>query len=374
MSTVPNQPPGTQSPPRAVRILLGLAIGAAGGLVFYFLQMPLPWMIGAMVFSTIAAAAGAPIAFSFRFRTLMIVVLGVMLGSAFTPDLLDHLGAWAVSIAVMLLYVLVGTLVVHRYFVLFGRYDGVTAYFAAAPGGLTEMVVAGAQYGGDDRLISLSHGTRILMIVMIVSFGFRLFGGYEPSGASTIGDPLLTLARFDLAVLAVSGIVGYLIVRPFKIPAGALVGPMLISAALHFFEVTSSRPPLELVAMAQIVIGSAIGARFAGTSHRTILRAIALSFGATVLLLGITALFAFLVAAATGLPIVQVLLGYSPGGIAEMSLIALSLGVDPAFVSTHHVARIFMIVLTAVPFFLLLGRFLGRHGRSPKVGPPDKQA
>jgi hypothetical protein len=374
MSTVPNQPPGTQSPPRAVRILLGLAIGAAGGLVFYFLQMPLPWMIGAMVFSTIAAAAGAPIAFSFRFRTLMIVVLGVMLGSAFTPDLLDHLGAWAVSIAVMLLYVLVGTLVVHRYFVLFGRYDGVTAYFAAAPGGLTEMVVAGAQYGGDDRLISLSHGTRILMIVMIVSFGFRLFGGYEPSGASTIGDPLLTLARFDLAVLAVSGIVGYLIVRPFKIPAGALVGPMLISAALHFFEVTSSRPPLELVAMAQIVIGSAIGARFAGTSHHTILRAIALSFGATVLLLGITALFAFLVAAATGLPIVQVLLGYSPGGIAEMSLIALSLGVDPAFVSTHHVARIFMIVLTAVPFFLLLGRFLGRHGRSPKVGPPDKQA
>jgi hypothetical protein len=374
MSTVPNQPPGTQSPPRVVRILLGLAIGAAGGLVFYFLHMPLPWMIGAMVFSTIAAAAGAPIAFSFRLRTLMIVVLGVMLGSAFTPDLLEHLGAWAISIAVMLLYVLIGTLVVHRYFILFGRYDGVTAYFAAAPGGLTEMVVAGAQYGGDDRLISLSHGTRILMIVMIVSFGFRLFGGYQPSGASTIGEPLLTLARFDLAVLAVSGVVGYLIVKPFRIPAGVLVGPMLISAALHFFEVTSSRPPLELIALAQIVIGSAIGARFAGTSHRTILRAIALSVGATVLLLGITALFAFLVAAATGLPIVQVLLGYSPGGIAEMSLIALSLGVDPAFVSSHHVARIFMIVLTAVPFFLLLGRFLGRRGRSPKVGPPDKQA
>ncbi|MEX2199875.1 MAG: AbrB family transcriptional regulator [Dongiaceae bacterium] len=374
MNPDPNAQPGAQSPSRAPRIAMGLAIGAAGGLVFYFLHMPLPWMIGAMVFSTIAAAAGAPIAFSFRLRSLMIVVLGVMLGSAFTPDLLEHLGAWAISIAIMLLYVLIGTLVLHRYFILFGRYDGVTAYFAAAPGGLTEMVVAGAQYGGDDRLISLSHGTRILMIVLIVSFGFRLFGGYQPSGASTIGEPLLTLARFDLAILAVSGVVGYLIVKPFKIPAGVLVGPMLISAALHFFEVTSSRPPLELVAIAQIVIGSAIGARFAGTSHRTILRAIALSFGATVLLLGITALFAFLVAAATGLPIVQVLLGYSPGGIAEMSLIALSLGVDPAFVSTHHVARIFMIVLTAVPFFLLLGRFLGRRGRSPKVGPPDKPA
>lgn len=374
MSTVPNQPPGTQSPPRAVRILLGLFIGATGGLLFYLLHMPLPWMIGAMVFSTIAAAAGAPIAFSFRLRTLMIVVLGVMLGSAFTPDLLAHIGAWTVSIGVMLLYVPVSTLIVHRYFVQVGRYDSVTAYFAAAPGGLTEMVVAGAQHGGDDRIVSLSHGTRILMIVLIVSFGFRLFGGYQPSGASTIGEPLLTLAPFDLAVLAAAGLVGYLIVKPFKVPAGALVGPMLISAALHFFEVTASRPPLELVAAAQIVIGSAIGARFAGTSHRTILRAIVLSFGATVLLLGITALFAFGVAAITGLPIVQVLLGYAPGGIAEMSLIALSLGVDPAFVSTHHVARIFMIVLTAVPFFLLLGRFGRYRDRNRPVGPPDEQA
>ncbi|MDZ4737400.1 MAG: AbrB family transcriptional regulator [Rhodospirillaceae bacterium] len=374
MSTVPNQTPGAQSPPRAFRILLGLFIGATGGLLFYLLHMPLPWMIGAMVFSTIAAAAGAPIAFSFRLRTLMIVVLGVMLGSAFTPDLLAHIGAWTVSIVVMLLYVPVSTAIVHRYFVRVGRYDNVTAYFSAAPGGLTEMVVAGAQYGGDDRMISLSHGTRILMIVLIVSFGFRLFGGYQPSGASTIGEPLLTLAPFDLAVLAAAGLVGYLIVKPFKVPAGALVGPMLISAALHFFEVTSSRPPLELVAAAQIVIGSAIGARFAGTSHRTILRAIALSFGATVLLLGITALFAFGVAAITGLPIVQVLLGYAPGGIAEMSLIALSLGVDPAFVSTHHVARIFMIVLTAVPFFLLLGRIGRYRDRNRPVGPPDEQA
>ena len=53
-------------PPRIVRILLGLAIGTAGGLCFYNFKLPLPWMIGAMVFTTVASAAGLPLAFSDR--------------------------------------------------------------------------------------------------------------------------------------------------------------------------------------------------------------------------------------------------------------------------------------------------------------------
>ena len=131
---------------------------------------------------------------------------------------------------------------------------------------------------------------------------------------------------------------------------------MILSAILHFAGVTASRPPVELVAAAQVVLGSAIGSRFAGTPPRTIGRALVLSIGATTLLLAITAGFAVLISHLLGLPQTQVLLAYSPGGIAEMSLIALSLGVDPAFVSTHHVARIFMIVMIAAPVFRLLAR------------------
>jgi membrane AbrB-like protein len=260
----------------------------------------------------------------------------------------------------MLGYVLIATVVVQTYLVRVGGYDRTTAFFAAAPGGLTEMILTGGQLGGDEKLISLSHGIRILLIAIFVSFGFRLFGDYHPTGAGTVGEPLLSIAPLDLALLAAAGVAGYFAAKPLRLAAGVLLGPMILSAVLHFAGVTASRPPVELVAAAQVVLGSSIGSRFSGTPRKTIGRALLLSLGATAILLTITAGFAMLISALLGLPETQVLLAYSPGGIAEMSLIALSLGVDPAFVSTHHVARIFMIVMIAAPVFRLLNRALSK--------------
>src|SRR5690606_24377148 len=108
--------------------------------------------------------------------------------------------------------------------------------------------------------------------------------------------------------------------------AYALVGPMFLSAALHMAGITASKPPQELVTLAQIVIGSMIGARFAGLAFGLVLRGILLAAGATALLLAIAALFGLLVAWSAELPFSSTLLAFAPGGLAEMSLIALALG------------------------------------------------
>ena len=49
-------------------------------------------------------------------------------------------------------------------------------------------------------------------------------------------------------------------------------------------------------------------------------------------------------------------MGYAPGGLAEMSLIALSLGIETAFVATHHVIRIGLIVVVAPLVFTRIRR------------------
>ena len=46
-----------------------------------------------------------------------------------------------------------------------------------------------------------------------------------------------------------------------------------------------------------------------------------------------------------------------------MSLIALAMGADPAFVVTHHGVRVFLVVLIALPAFAWLQR-TGRLGLS----------
>jgi hypothetical protein len=130
---------------------------------------------------------------------------------------------------------------------------------------------------------------------------------------------------------------------------------MLASAAVHIAGVTASAPPMELVAVAQVTIGSAIGARFAGAPLKWVLKIIAASIGSTSLMLGATVGFALWLAPLSGIPFAPVVLAFSPGGLAEMSLIALALGVETAFVATHHVARIGMIVIFAPLVFRKLG-------------------
>ena len=52
------------------------------------------------------------------------------------------------------------------------------------------------------------------------------------------------------------------------------------------------------------------------------------------------------------------MLAYAPGGLAEMSLVALALGADAAFVSIHHIARIVLIIAFAPMIFLAARRWL----------------
>ena len=55
-------------------------------------------------------------------------------------------------------------------------------------------------------------------------------------------------------------------------------------------------------------------------------------------------LFAALLGPLTGTPLAAGVLAYSPGGLTEMSLLALAMGQDVAFVSTMHIARIVMVI------------------------------
>ena len=70
----------------------------------------------------------------------------------------------------------------------------------------------------------------------------------------------------------------------WSLPAAAVLGPMLFSAALHMTGVTDAKPPVELIAAAQVVVGTTIGCRFAGVKMALVARSIVASIGSTVIL------------------------------------------------------------------------------------------
>ncbi len=345
---------------RLAPLLLALAIGSLGGALAAWFGLPLAWMIGAMAATTLAAIAGAPVVLPMGLRSIMVAILGVMLGSGFTPDILERMTEWAVSLATLFVYVAVAGAASTFYFRRFGGYDRPTAFFSAMPGGLSEMILVGSELGGDGRIISLVHASRLLLVILILPFAFQLLLGYEAAARPAASPALEVMAPADFLILAACGAVGFFGAKALRLPAAAVVGPMVLSAALHLAGWTEAKPPVELVAAAQVVVGTSIGCRFAGVELSFISRTAVLAAGSTVILIAVTLAFAIALNAATDLPITALILAFAPGGLAEMSLIALAMSLDAAFVATHHIVRIFLIVVLAPVAF----RARARRGNS----------
>ena len=360
----PETPAAPPRKPNLQTTLLALTIGGLGGWIATLIAIPLPWMIGSMVAVTGGAMLKLPLALPNRMRSVMVVVLGVMLGSGFTPAILPQLGDWALSLSSLVLYVIVSGAVGIWYFRRICSYGPITSYFSAMPGGLSEMTVVGGEMGGDSRRISLTHAWRILTVIMTLPFMFQLWLAYDPATRPTVGLPITEVPLEDMALLTACAVAGFLAAKALRIPAAAIVGPMILSAVVHLAGWTTANPPQELIAIAQVVVGAAIGCRFAGIGLAFIGICIAAATGGTIILASIALLFAWMLNSLTGLSFPALFLAFAPGGLAEMSLIALSLSLDSAFVATHHIVRIFIIVVCAPLLFRLLQRFMGEpNGR-----------
>jgi hypothetical protein len=186
---------------------------------------------------------------------------------------------------------------------------------------------------------------------------FRVFGDLGTTVRTFGGSDIGTIGPTDVAILTGCAVVGYFTAQLVRIPAPHITGPMIFSATVHLAGFTEASPPAIIVAIAQIVLGSSIGARFIGLTFRDMGHIVRIGGIATVILLAIAVLFGLVLNALAGFPFTSLILAFSPGGLTEMSLIALTLDIDTAFVATHHIARISVIVIVVPIVFRLLVRF-----------------
>lgn len=336
-------------------LLVTVALGTAGGALFRWLTIPLPWMLGAVTFTTIAAMSGkVRIAMPRKLRAGFLTILGVLLGASFTPAIISRMHDWVWTTAGLAVWALVAGVGAYYYLRRFARFDKVTAFFAATPGGLAEMVLVGSQLGANVPTLALCHAVRVMLVVLAVPIWFRLEGLISPQQTRAMVG-LLDVAPADYAILAACAIGGSFLGNRLKLPAAGMLGPLLCSVAVHLAGLTDSQPPYVLTAAAQVVLGAAIGQRFAGTTLRSIAADAAHGTVATAIMLGFAILFAVAFSRMTGQSFAGLVLAFAPGGFAEMSLIALALSVDSAFVASHHLIRIILVVTLAPLLFRKVG-------------------
>ena len=324
-----------------------LLIGIVSGLVADYFGMPLPWMLGPMIGNTLAAITRVPLAAPVRMRPLVIPVIGVMLGSGFHPDILERAADWLATMIALPFFVICCSGLSYCFYRFVARYDHVTAVFSGMPGGLSEMLIMGTDAGGNERRIALAHASRILIIVTFVVLFYGSVLGISVGVADRTYIALIDVPVLEAAILIACAVVGTYAARLLKLPAPIMLGPMVLSALAHLTGLVESAPPTLLVYFAQLVIGTIIGCRFANVPSREIAGDLIRGSGAATMMIAVAVAFAQVITFVTGADIRQSFLAFSPGGLTEMSLLALAMGQDIVYVSVSHVVRITLVVFMA---------------------------
>lgn len=326
-----------------------LLIGAAGGAVFWQLGMPLAFLSG----SAAAVAAGAlgkvNVAIHAGLRDIFIVLLGIVLGSTVTPETLALLPRWPVTMAglaaAMLSIMWSGAYYLERVHGL----DRATARLASMPGALNFVMTLAIESSSDARRVAIIQIVRMTAILLLLPTAVTMLGGQPSAGFfQPAGD---VVKWIQLPFLIAAGFAGAGLFKRLGTPAPALFGGMLVSAMLYGTGTISTAMPQPVVFAMFVVLGSMIGSNFAGADMRLFLVTLVAGLGSLAVASLVALAWAAPLAWLVGLPVLQVWLGYAPGGVETTALLAMALGLDAAFVSSHHIMRVVILNLT-VPFWV----------------------
>ncbi|MCE0768444.1 AbrB family transcriptional regulator [Pseudonocardia kujensis] len=323
------------------------------------LGVPSPALFAGLAVGTVLALIGiGPARVARPATSAAQAVIGVVIGVLARPDTLSAVAAdW-----LPVLLVSVGTLVVSMAAgLLLGVQRGVsplTGMLALTAGGASGLVAITRELGGDERVVSVIQYLRVGMvtatmpIVAAAVFGAGHVGVGSDTGSAT-GPWYL-----GVALVVVCALVGIPVANRLHVPAGALLGPMVIALVLSLSGLTfAASPPTLLVDLAYAVIGWQAGLRFTRPALRTVLRVLPLATALILVIVAACAGLGLVLSATTGATLLDGYLATTPGGIYAVLATAISSGGDVTFVVAVQVLRVILMLLVA-PF---LARLVGRH-------------
>ncbi|UWQ22981.1 AbrB family transcriptional regulator [Jannaschia sp. W003] len=329
-----------------LRLLSTLAVSVVGVAAFHAASLPLPFLLGPLFACLAAALLGLRLAAWAPLTDAMRTILGVAVGASITPALVGQLPSMGLSLLLAPLFLLAAGVAGYPYLRRVCGFDPATSFYAAMPGGLQDMLLFGEEAGGDARALSLLHATRVLMIVTIVPA--LLVFAYDADLTLAPGAPARDYGAGQLAVMAAAGIAGWRIAKRVGLFGASILGPLILAAALSLAGVIAARPPAEAIQAAQFFIGIVVGVKYSGITLAEVRRFLVAGLGHAAILAALAAVFAEAVVLLGLAPPLDAILAFSPGGQAEMAVMAIVAGADVAYVIVHHVTRI-VLVITCAP-------------------------
>ena len=333
------------------KFLIVILISVPSAIVADFLHIPLAWMLGPMIATSIAALSGLKIIMPRIILSFILIFLGLYIGNYIDQNLINQIGQWFWTSLVMLGYIIISVIFVSKYLEKFSGYSRKTSIFSAAPGALGPLLILAEHEKSDLSKVATSHLIRLIIIITLFPFVVDNFS--KLSSNSVAEFDFLNQNHFNLLTLFVASIIFIQIFDKFKIPAPLLSGTLVACGILQIADVASYKLPDQSINFCLLILGASVGCRFADKSLNEVIRNSFHSFIATFFLIVLGIIAAIIAGYIVDKNFFTLLLSYCPGGIYEVAVIAIAFDLDPDFVSFHHIIRLLMI-LFIVPLILKL--------------------
>jgi hypothetical protein len=343
------------------RVVLTLLAAWTAAQLCLWLRTPIPWMLGPLLVTAMASVLGAPTRSAIYLRNGGQWVIGVALGLYFTPQVSALVVSlwWAVALTVvwaLALGAVFGLWLQRQHAADFAHLPPkawrATSYFASAIGGASEMTLLAERHGARTDLVAAAHSVRLVIVVLSVPFAMQ----WAQSHWGLQVDPLLlpgtrAAQGVSLLWLALVSAVGVGVMAWFKRTNPWFMGALLVSMGLALAGMSGTTLPTALTNAAQLVIGVSLGVRFQRDFIHVAPRWLASVALGTLAMMALSGGFGLFLAWATGLHPATLILGTSPGGIAEMAITAKVLQLGVPVVTAFQVFRLVAVLILVGPLF-----------------------
>jgi membrane AbrB-like protein len=325
------------------------------GLLAERVGLPAAWLIGPMLAALLLSIkrpvreAVPPLAY-----LAAQAVVGMALSASFEASSLAIVAHyWPVVLAavgsVLLLSLATGLLLAWV-----SHLDRATAFLGTIPGGAPGMVAMSDDLHAEAPLVAFMQYARLILVGLSASLLARFVlapAGMSgiPGAAELAGDqvsgPVVNNWLLEYALTAGATMVGAWAGLRFSLPAGALVGPVIMGVGLGVLGIPHGIWPAGVLPVAYALIGIWVGSRFEPASLRRIGRLAPTIIGFILALMACCAVIGWGLALVTGTDLLSAYLATTPGGIDAVTVAALDTGADTAFILPVQMIRMMVMVL-----------------------------
>jgi membrane AbrB-like protein len=328
-----------------------------------WLHAPAALMLGPLVAAMVFASSGGkvqlPVSISVVAQGIVGCMIAKMVPLSIVGDVLDHWKLFTFGVlSVVAASSFLGWLMTRLQWL-----PGTTALWGCSPGAASVMTFMAEDYGADMQLVAFMQYSRVVLVAAIAAVVAKL------SGATSVHHPAEVVwfppvAWLSLGETLALAILGPVLARVLRIPAGAFLVPLVGGVVLTHFGWVTIELPTWLLALSYAVVGWNVGLRFSKPLLLHAARLLPRMLVSTLALIVLCGGLAAVMVVVAGIDPMTAYLATSPGGSDSIAIIAASSDVDISFVMAMQTVRMIGVMFLAP----VLTRFIAKRLLAPPGG------